>query len=62
MLIGVVTIYFQVTDPAFRTPVIATACYYGIMIVYFAVFGRHRLVLSPEEEFAMTKGASGNAD
>jgi ethanolamine permease len=62
MIIGLVTIYFQVTDPAFRTPVIATACYYAIMILYFAVFGRHRLVLSPEEEFAMTKGASSRSD
>ncbi len=61
MIIGLVTIYFQVTDPAFRTPVIATACYYAVMILYFAVFGRHRLVLSPEEEFAMTKGASGHS-
>jgi ethanolamine permease len=61
MIIGLVTIYFQVTDPAFREPVVATAIYYAIMIAYFALFGRHRLVLSPEEEFAMTKGASGHS-
>lgn len=62
IVIGLVTIYYQVTDPAFRTPVIATACYYAVMILYFAVVGRHRLVLSPEEEFAMTKGASSKSD
>jgi ethanolamine permease len=61
IVIGLVTIYFQVTDPAFREPVIATACYYAVMILYFAVRGRHHLVLSPEEEFAMTKGASRHA-
>ncbi|MEN3952581.1 amino acid permease [Iodidimonas sp. SYSU 1G8] len=61
ILIGLVTIYFQITDPAFRAPVIAVAIYYAVMILYFALIGRHHLVLSPEEEFAMTKGASGGA-
>jgi ethanolamine permease len=61
IIIGLVTIYFQITDPAFRAPVIAVAVYYAIMILYFALIGRHHLVLSPEEEFAMTKGASGGA-
>jgi ethanolamine permease len=25
-------------------------------IVYFAIIGRHKLILSPEEEFALSKG------
>ena len=58
LAIALVTIWFQVTDPAFRDPVLLTAAYYGLMIVYFAVFGRTQLVLSPEEEFAMSKGKS----
>lgn len=58
LAIALVTIWFQVTDPAFRDPVLLTAAYYGLMIVYFAVFGRKQLVLSPEEEFAMSKGKS----
>jgi ethanolamine permease len=28
-------------------------------LVYFALVGRHRLVLSPEEAFALTQGAHG---
>jgi ethanolamine permease len=28
-------------------------------LAYFAVAGRHRLVLSPEEEFALTQGQYG---
>ena len=28
-------------------------------VVYFAVAGRNRLVLSPEEEFALTQGEHG---
>jgi len=58
VVIALVTIYFQVTDPAFRDPVIGVAIYYAITLVYFALFGRSRLVLSPEEEFAMSKGST----
>src|SRR5215210_1885615 len=41
---------------------------YGVLIVYlvalayFAAAGRHRLVFSPEEEFAMTHGAHGHPE
>lgn len=56
LVIALVTIWFQVTDPAFRDPVLMVAGYYALTIVYFALFGRTKLVLSPEEEFAMTKG------
>jgi ethanolamine permease len=56
LAIALVTIWFQVTDPAFRDPVLLVAAYYVLMIVYFAVFGRKQLVLSPEEEFAVSRG------
>jgi ethanolamine permease len=56
LIIALVTIYFQVTDAAFRDPVLGVAIYYAVMIVYFAVFGRKQLVLSPEEEFAVSRG------
>jgi ethanolamine permease len=56
LIIALVTIYFQVTDAAFQVPVLAVAAYYAVMILYFAVFGRTQLVLSPEEEFAMSHG------
>jgi ethanolamine permease len=56
LAIAIVTIWFQVTDPAFREPVIWVAIYYALTIIYFAVFGRTKLVLSPEEEFAISKG------
>jgi ethanolamine permease len=56
LVIAIVTIYFQVTDPAFRAPILGVAIYYAITILYFALFGRHRLVLSPEEEFALRRG------
>jgi ethanolamine permease len=56
LVIAVVTIYFQVTDPAFQAPILGVAIYYAITILYFALVGRNRLVLSPEEEFAVTRG------
>jgi ethanolamine permease len=30
-----------------------------IGLIYFAVVGRHKLVLSPEEEFALSQGKYG---
>jgi ethanolamine permease len=52
-IIAVVTIYFQLTDPLYRTGVIGVAIWYIIAIVYFAAYGRNTLVFSPEEEFAV---------
>ncbi|MGH7288913.1 MAG: amino acid permease, partial [Myxococcota bacterium] len=60
LVIAIVTIYFQLTDPAFQAPVLGVASYYGIMLLYFALFRRHQLVLSPEEEFALTKGQAAH--
>ena len=31
-------------------------------VAYFAFAGRHRLVLSPEEEFALTRGQHGHRE
>ena len=36
-----------------------TLIYFVLGILYFAIVGRHRLVLSPEEEFALTEGEKG---
>ena len=53
IVIGLVTIYYQLADPVYRNGVIAVACWFVIGILYFALFARHRMILSPEEEFAM---------
>ena len=31
-------------------------------VIYFAVRGRHTLVLAPEEEFALTRGEHGHVE
>jgi ethanolamine permease len=43
----------------YRPGVYGTLIYFVIGIVYFAIRGRHKLVLSPEEEFAMSHGRRG---
>ena len=53
VLIALVTIGFQLADPLYRTGVIGVVIWYAIAIAYFALHGRKRLVLSPEEDFAL---------
>jgi ethanolamine permease len=46
-------------NDAYRPGVYGVAVYYVLGVLYFAIAGRNRLVLSPEEEFALTKGETG---
>ena len=46
-------------NEAYRPGVYGVAIYYVLGVLYFAIAGRHRLVLSPEEEFALTQGEQG---
>ena len=62
IVIALVTLYYQVHDPVYRNGVIGAAIWYVLGILYFAAVGRHKLVLSPEEEFALTKGAHGHPE
>lgn len=45
---------------AFQTAVITFVIVFVIGIVLFALLGRHRLVLSPEEEYALSGGEHGD--
>jgi ethanolamine permease len=38
------------------------AIFFAIGLLYFALVGRHRLVFSPEEEFALTHGVHGHPE
>ena len=62
ILIAVVTLYYQLQDAAYREGVYAALAWYVLGILYFAIVGRHRLVLSPEEEFALTAGQHGHPE
>jgi ethanolamine permease len=56
ILIAAVTLAFQLQDPAFFSGVFWVLVWFAVGIAYFALAGRHRLILSPEEAFAMKKG------
>ncbi|MCB8838750.1 amino acid permease [Aurantimonas sp. VKM B-3413] len=53
IVIAVVTLGLQFLDPTYRVGVLGVAAWFAVGIVYFALIGRHRLILSPEEEFAI---------
>jgi len=56
IVIALVTIWVQFQDSAYKKGVLGVAAWYLIGVIYFALVGRHKLVLSPEEEFAMSGG------
>lgn len=62
VVIAAVTMYFQLQDAEYRVGVYASLAWFIAGIVYFATIGRHRLVLSPEEEFAITGGVHGHPE
>ena len=55
-LVSLVSIFL---NEDYRPGVYGVAVYFVLGILYFAIVGRHRLVLSPEEEFALTQGEQG---
>jgi ethanolamine permease len=58
--IAALTLFFQLSDASYREGVIGAALWFAAGIVYFAAVGRHRLVRSPEEEFAMRQSAGAD--
>jgi ethanolamine permease len=62
VIIALVTIYYQLQDPVYRGGVYGSIVWYVLGLLYFLFIGRHRLVLSPEEEFAITKGEHGHPE
>ena len=50
---------FFINEPA-RPAIIAIAVIYAIMLLSFAIYGRKNLILSPEEEYAVSGGLHGD--
>jgi ethanolamine permease len=46
----------------YRPGVVGVAIFYLLALSYFGLRGRHQLVLSPEEEFALTRGQHGHPE
>ena len=61
-LIALVALVATFLDAGYRPGVYGTAIWMLLGIVYFAAKGRHGLVLSPEEEFAVTRGEHGHPE
>jgi ethanolamine permease len=58
-LVSLVSLYL---DDAYRAGVIGVAIWFVLGILYFGLSGRNRLVLSPEEEFAVSQGGKGHPE
>ena len=46
----------------YRPGVVGVAIFYVLALLYFSLSGRNKLVLSPEEEFALTRGQHGHPE
>jgi ethanolamine permease len=53
IIIGVVTLLYQIQDANFFKGVFWVLVWFAAGILYFALIGRHKLILSPEVEFAL---------
>ncbi|WP_102143471.1 amino acid permease [Mycobacterium hubeiense] len=58
-VIAAVTFVAVLINPTYRPAIIATVVFYAIGLLVFGLYTRHRLVLSPEEEYAVTGGLHG---
>ncbi len=50
---GATLVALFVTDPVYQRVVIGAAIWFALGLLYFGFYGRHHLVYSPEERFAM---------
>ena len=59
-VISVAIFFGFLFNVSFQPAIIAIAIVYAVMLLAFAIWGRHRLVLSPEEEYAISGGMHGD--
>jgi ethanolamine permease len=55
-LVALVIFVGVLLNPAYTVAIYTVVVLYVLALIAFAVYGRHRLVLSPEEEYALTGG------
>jgi ethanolamine permease len=61
-IIAVASLISLYATKSYRPGVIGVAAWFVLALIYFAIAGRHRLILSPEEEFAVTRGEHGHPE
>lgn len=60
LVIAALVFIGEILNPALTPAIIAVAVVYAVGLVVFALIGRKRLVLSPEEEYALSGGLHGD--
>jgi ethanolamine permease len=58
-LVSLISLFFNAD---YRPGVVGTLIWFAAGVLYFAITGRNRLVLSPEEEFAVSQGKRGHPE
>jgi ethanolamine permease len=58
-LIALISLVALFLNDAYRPGVYGVAIWFVLALLYFGLSGRNKLVLSPEEEFALTQGEHG---
>jgi ethanolamine permease len=61
-LLATIALVILFLNEAYRDPVIWIAGFFLVALLWFALIGRKQLVLSPEEEFAITGGKHGHPE
>ncbi len=56
LLIAGLTLIFLFVNPEYRPGIYGVALWFALSLVYYFVYARHRMILSPEEEFAERSG------
>ncbi|MGV0792674.1 amino acid permease [Mycolicibacterium sp. XJ1819] len=59
LAIAAVTFVGVLLNPTYRPAIVAIVVFYVFGLLVFGLYTRHRLVLSPEEEYAVTGGLHG---
>lgn len=59
LVLATVTLVFQLLDPVFVSGVLGVGAWFAAGIAWFAIAGRHRLVMAPEEAFALGASETG---
>lgn len=60
-VIAALTLVFLFVNEEYRPGVYGVALWFAGSLLYFGLYARHRLILSPEEEFAVVASADGSA-
>jgi len=62
ILVALLTLGYQLADETYRVGVFAVMVWFVLGVSYFYFYGRHHLVLSPEEQFARLRETGGSDD